>query len=695
MTQFRLCGNIRSLFWLQGDGSMKTKVLIATAIAGLAAITLGAQSSRTAEVQFKAAQQKELVEGDLKGAIKEYETLAKGKDHALAAQALLRMAECYTKLGDADAQKVYQRLIRDFSDQTAAVSVARTRMTTKTTATASGPVIHQICAQNCGDTLSHDARLLASRVDGRIVVRDLITGSVHRFPAPPVAGNPCCIDFSADDKLLAYTVTDPDRSKPRQIFVANADGTGHRLVNTGNWTLTWSLDNTRLLVATNPVEPNVPSRLSWLRISDGALQSLSIAHGYFDTAKVSPDGRYIAFDAPPGPSGDLEANVYVMAVDNPTEVRISPSPTYQEPIGWTPDGKSLLFSQYVSGEPGATLWSIPITNGQPQGAPVIINVLRDSRAAFLRLSPDGKLYYRTTTNISDIYTASMEPATGRVTSLPVAVPTPVGSSNVLPRLSPNGHQLLYQHGTAGSNERTIHLISLDDSKDRLLADLGLEGGGGCWSPDGTSFLQLKRTQNNPVKIAPLRFNLSTGEAEPVFPADTNFTMQSCSATHIAAFQSPAIKVKNLLSGEEAEVYHMKRTPPNIGGSRFSRDGQSLAFIESLDESTAALKVVSSSGGAARELLRLKTPAEFQLLVGLAWSPDDHFVYYLKRAGQDARHRLFRVPAAGGTEEYMGLEGADLRDLDIATDGTKIAFSIGSVGQQQLWSMENFLPVSGR
>ena len=68
------------------------------------AVSLSAQS-RSVEVQFKAAEQKELVEGDLKGAIKEFERITKGSNRALAAQAVLRIAAIRSKLGDAEARK--------------------------------------------------------------------------------------------------------------------------------------------------------------------------------------------------------------------------------------------------------------------------------------------------------------------------------------------------------------------------------------------------------------------------------------------------------------------------------------------------------------------------------------------------------------------------------------------------------------
>ena len=49
-------------------------------------------------------------------------------DRPLAAQALVRMAECYQKLGDAEAQQIYERLLRDFTDQKDAAAIARARL---------------------------------------------------------------------------------------------------------------------------------------------------------------------------------------------------------------------------------------------------------------------------------------------------------------------------------------------------------------------------------------------------------------------------------------------------------------------------------------------------------------------------------------------------------------------------------------
>jgi hypothetical protein len=40
---------------------------------------------------------------------------------------------------------------------------------------------------------------------------------------------------------------------------------------------------------------------------------------------------------------------------------------------------------------------------------------------------------------------------------------------------------------------------------------------------------------------------------------------------------------------------------------------------------------------------------------------------------------------------MGLKLDDIRDLDIAPDGTRIAFSIGAVNRPEIWAIKGFLP----
>ena len=93
----------------------------------------------------------------------------------------------------------------------------------------------------------------------------------------------------------------------------------------------------------------------------------------------------------------------------------------------------------------------------------------------------------------------------------------------------------------------------------------------------------------------------------------------------------------------------------------------------------------------KDLATAKAPAELQTLWGAAWSPDDRFLYFARRQDDKSPYELFRVPAAGGTPESAGLKVEDIRDLDIAPDGTRIAFSIGAVNRPEIWALRGFLP----
>jgi dipeptidyl aminopeptidase/acylaminoacyl peptidase len=104
-----------------------------------------------------------------------------------------------------------------------------------------------------------------------------------------------------------------------------------------------------------------------------------------------------------------------------------------------------------------------------------------------------------------------------------------------------------------------------------------------------------------------------------------------------------------------------------------------------------LRVISSDGGSMRELASASAPMELQPLWGAAWSPDDRYVYFARQPDEKSAYELFRVPVAGGPAESMGLKVEDLRDLDIAPDGTRIAFSIGAVSRPEIWAIKGFLP----
>jgi tetratricopeptide (TPR) repeat protein len=90
-----------------------------------------AAGGRDADVQLEAAIHKEIVMGDLAGAMEIYRgILADGAaPRPVAAKALLQMGQCLEKLGQSEeAYAKYQRLVSEYSDQSTELTQARVRL---------------------------------------------------------------------------------------------------------------------------------------------------------------------------------------------------------------------------------------------------------------------------------------------------------------------------------------------------------------------------------------------------------------------------------------------------------------------------------------------------------------------------------------------------------------------------------------
>src|SRR5215467_7395118 len=117
--------------------------------------------------RFQQALKKERVDGDLIGAIALYQQILKEQaaDRSLSAKVLLQLGSAYEKQGNADAKAAYQRIVRDYADQTEVASAARARLATLTPAALAngGTAVRRIWA---GADYVWDA---APTRDGRLV----------------------------------------------------------------------------------------------------------------------------------------------------------------------------------------------------------------------------------------------------------------------------------------------------------------------------------------------------------------------------------------------------------------------------------------------------------------------------------------------------------------------------------------------
>ena len=91
-----------------------TRTMLALiAAVSLLATGVATQQTESAEALLRRAMDTAIVDGDLDGAITQYQTIVDTftADRGVVATALVRMAECYEKLGAPGAQEAYQRVL--------------------------------------------------------------------------------------------------------------------------------------------------------------------------------------------------------------------------------------------------------------------------------------------------------------------------------------------------------------------------------------------------------------------------------------------------------------------------------------------------------------------------------------------------------------------------------------------------------
>src|SRR5687767_12710284 len=111
--------------------TMKRALTGFIAAAVLLAGSAAAQQKKQQDIDLQAAIRKETVDGDLNGAIKQYAAIVSKyvkSDRAVTAMAMVHMAQCYQKMGNAESRKLYEQVLREYADQTEAVTFARARM---------------------------------------------------------------------------------------------------------------------------------------------------------------------------------------------------------------------------------------------------------------------------------------------------------------------------------------------------------------------------------------------------------------------------------------------------------------------------------------------------------------------------------------------------------------------------------------
>ncbi len=679
---------------------------------------LVAQTPDSAEVMFEAARQMELLDGDLDAAIAQYEAIVSRYPdrRTVVAEALLRMGNGYEKLGQARAREVYERLVRDYADQTAVLALAREGLSRLTVEPAPSPTMTVRELMRSGErrpgevseptngpnfAISGDGQLFVYTDwrTGDLAMKNMTTGEARSVYGTDWSGDEWFGSpvLSPDETRVAF-VRYPNRTGgTTRVEVDSLEG-GYRetvldfkeLANV--FTHDWSPDGENLLITSEAADRSV--FLATVSLEDKTLQRLvTLDWGHPGRAQYSPDGRFIAYDSTKG--GD--SKIYLISADGAQErVLVDSSGDDDQPL-WTRDGRFLLFRSDRSGK--SDLYALRMQNGEPAGQEVVVKSNLGAATQLRGVTTEQQLFVFELVGGRDIGITERIDRTATTVHVRV-LPKVQTIENQSPSFAPDGERLAYLAGTPMSRF-TIRVTNLEG---KVLKDIPLDRRFSTidpprFSPDG-KMMALRVYDAGEAEIMVL--SAEVGTVLKVFsPVEEKGYARvlgwSRDSRLLYAFVTLEAGDRSLaaIDVDTEQIVESTVLSDNVSRVRLSPSGDYLLMLVRPPQAGQGLTtqlVLHSLEDGSEKLLREGISIRF------GWDFDSRHVWYRKmergEKGPVSSPELYRF-SLDTEEETVLVE--DMKELDLVTvspDGKYWALQNGDQDRDsRIWVLENFLPES--
>jgi Tol biopolymer transport system component len=604
------------------------------------------------------------------------------------------------------------------------IDPTRAAVSTSSTPQAETAMTIRLVERDAGGNVSPDGRYLCAwdAQERAITIREFATGARRTFK-PTLDGTDGRINvwpflMSPDNKAIAYAVWG---AKDERLCLIGVDGSGQRVVCPNVKPVGWFPDGSRVLGVQLPGEPNNSGReIVSVSISDGSVQKIKYLKSTSGRQGaqglgLSPDAKYLASDVRQDPS--YKSDIVVVEIDSGQVIPVVQHPANDRLLGWTPDGRHILFASDRMGGPNVYL--VPVAEGRVQGPPELvvrgIDIPSDSSNLF---APNGSYYYRVMPQVGTVYTAGIDLEAGRLLS----APTPLGAAgcNSCADWSPDGKRLAYCPGPLGSlgvsQRDLIRIRTLATGEEReLIPKLAMME---ClrWSRDGRSLLAsglwANRLDKERWEDRVYRVDVETGDSAILLQVtndeDDKLLRAELSPDERTIFYSSRLYSRGLYAlirremdnGEEKTIFEAKNVPirsyPELPWA-LSPNGDYIAVAFN-EPRASKIAIVPSQGGPAAELPRGdETPRQIN---ELAWSADNKTVLFVGPArdkpkpGPKTAIEFWQATTDGSQPRkiFEADLGSECLSLRVHPNGRQIAFTT-SLWCTELWVMENFLPAS--
>ena len=718
---------------------MKRQITLSLTIAMAAVLLLSTRSAVTAQVQdkaaaagLKAAMDKETLEGDPKSAIEQYKKIAESKDRAIAAQALVRMAESYRKLGDTESRRIYERIVKDFGDQTEAATLARARLDgAPVLGTLTKRLLHNGCAGLAGD-LSSDGRFVVDGdfLDtGDLIICNTSTGQRERLfvkSDSELNAHALTPEMSPDLRQIVYNWDTGERTKPNSQLriVAREPRSKSQLVLDSPeypWFAVdaWFPDGKSVLVRAQKRDGTWEllrvaigsSQITHLKSLEWRLSGALYRDPWGGRARVSPDGRYIAYSAlainPKTPviarPADSDQHIYVLATDGSGEAEaVKTAGVNASPI-WTRDGSRLLFTSDRSGSVG--LWSVVILNGRPIGSEALI-VPEIGKIIPIAMRGNSYFYQEPVEQLESIAIVDAKHGAVARTDRPSPRETFAG---LAPSWSPDGKWIAFKRRLPkGQDQNVLVVRSVETGEETMYpTSLGATGAGlpATWYHDSKNLLlgvngdfyrvDLKTREFHPLGIKTQAHALSPDD-KTLYVVKRAVPRTNVDATIVAV--DLATGAERLVSGSPRGTGNSAGTPdgPLAVNSplaiTLSPDGRTLAvgwLQDPIGQTQLHIGRISLESGSFRELYTYKLEQREWNGI-LRWTRDGKSILFNQgQAGGFDHWGIMQIPADGGASASLVLESSPLTGFDLSGDGSRLV--VGDIKQgAHLVALDNVL-----
>jgi len=530
---------------------------------------------------------------------------------------------------------------------------------------------------------------------GNLAIRDLSTG--RRWPVTDKKSwedsDECALDaaISPDSQCVAYLWQDY-ASDSSNLYIVALDGSGRKLLCKNIYAMPrdWSADGSKILA----IVYGPPHRMVWISASDGSIQQVKdIGEEYPGKFDVSPDGRFVAYDLPQA-KDKKKRDVFLLDLRDNSETRLAEHLGNDRLLGWTPNGKRILFASDRSDKWDA--WLLDIRDGMPTGPPRLAKANIGDVGA-VGFASNGDYYFSIYDLRMNVYVARFDLTKGTVVSPPTLL-QPIGKLSE-PVWSPDGQHLAYS--CLGKDEKPlIKIWSTASGQERQFAPK-LPRRLHFWAPDGKSLLLcgfLDEEWYNAVYTLDLQTQECTELMRhdklsiPVaqwFPDGKRLLYHGYHGPIISGSDRLGyLMIRDMNSGKEREIARgvFERIKDNCWA--MSPDGRQLAVH--FKEGNSSVKIFSTETDEFSEVLAGDLADNvFQI----TWTPDGKaLILRMLDFPATRTSEIWRIAADGGKPEKLSEINIPEYVTAMRIDPTGRHIALQAITNlHELWVMENFLP----